>query len=110
MTREYRSEVLIKRCLILLAILYLFSSCDIALSRTTSDNHYLVAEVTKGDTIWSLAAQHCGSGTDIRDMVSSIRELNGLGKDAKIVPGQSLKIPTVGRQQLRFAQTSSSEK
>ncbi|MSY17024.1 MAG: LysM peptidoglycan-binding domain-containing protein [Actinobacteria bacterium] len=50
-----------------------------------------VVVVQAGESLWSIA-QQVAPGTDPREMVSRIRDLNGLA-DAVVSPGQSLLVP-----------------
>lgn len=53
---------------------------------------YKEVVVRDGDTLWQIAGQHRGPGTDTRRMVDRIREVNELS-NAVVRPGQVLKIP-----------------
>lgn len=50
-----------------------------------------VVVVQPGETLWQIA-RTIDPGADPRELVSRIRELNGLGA-AAVVPGQSLVVP-----------------
>jgi nucleoid-associated protein YgaU len=50
-----------------------------------------VVVVQPGETLWQIA-RTIDPGADPRALVSSIRELNGLGAEP-VVPGQSLVVP-----------------
>lgn len=50
-----------------------------------------VVVVQPGESLWGIA-QEIAPGADPREVVTSIRELNGLA-DAPVVPGQSLVVP-----------------
>lgn len=52
-----------------------------------------VVVVQKGESLWSIA-QQVAPGHDPREIVSRIRDLNGLA-DALVIPGQSLVVPVV---------------
>ncbi len=54
-----------------------------------------VVVVQPGESLWGLA-QEIAPGADPREVVTSIRELNGL-TDAPVVPGQSLVVPSFDR-------------
>ena len=54
-----------------------------------------VVVVQPGESLWGIA-QQVAPGADPREVVTSIRELNGLG-DAPVVPGQSLVVPAFDR-------------
>ncbi len=53
-----------------------------------------VVVVQPGESLWGIA-QEIAPGADPRQVVTSIRELNGL-TDAPVVPGQSLVVPAFG--------------
>jgi len=50
-----------------------------------------VVVVQPGENVWTIA-QSVSPGSDPRDLVRTIREINGLGAD-HIFPGQSLIVP-----------------
>jgi LysM repeat protein len=52
-----------------------------------------VVVVQSGESLWSIA-QQVAPGTDPREMVSRIRDLNGMA-DAVVTPGQSLLVPQI---------------
>ena len=54
---------------------------------------YAEVTVRGGDTLWQLAAQHCGEKEDVREKIYAIRDLNRLTAQASLTPGQKLKIP-----------------
>jgi len=87
------AQVLPSRLLILMlalaAIFLLFSSRVEADQPLTLDRYV----VTSGDTLWSIAASTVDDGEDIRQVVSELKELNGL-QGSRIVPGQALLIPS----------------
>lgn len=62
------------------------------IARGSGLNETLHIVVKEGDTLWELASNHMHR-QDIRKGVESIRRENNL-KDAIIVPGQEIKIPT----------------
>ena len=49
--------------------------------------------VQSGDTLWSIA-RGAQPGADPRATIESLRELNGLAPEARLVPGQSLLLPS----------------
>ena len=49
--------------------------------------------VVKGDSLWNLVQKHYDYQGDIRRAIYDVMQLNGL-KDAVIVPGQVVYIPT----------------
>lgn len=53
-----------------------------------------VHEVTvlPGDTLWRIAAGVAGPGSDVRDVIAEIRELNGLATSG-VVAGQQILVP-----------------
>ena len=49
--------------------------------------------VQSGDTLWSIA-RGAQPAADPRATIESLRELNGLAPEARLVPGQSLLLPS----------------
>lgn len=54
-----------------------------------------VVVVQPGESLWGIA-QQVAPGSDPREVITSIRELNGLS-EAPVVPGQSLVVPAFDR-------------
>jgi LysM repeat protein len=54
--------------------------------------HYATVVVRSGDTLWSIASKHTGSGSDVQDTIDQISEVNHL-HGASIAPGQRLRVP-----------------
>lgn len=54
---------------------------------------YAEVTVRTGDTLWQLAARHCGEREDVREKIYAIRDVNRLSVQAPLVPGQKLRIP-----------------
>lgn len=52
-----------------------------------------IVVVQPGESLWGIA-QQIAPGSDPRELVTTIRDLNGLS-DAPVVPGQSLVVPVV---------------
>lgn len=52
---------------------------------------YTTVTVHPGDTLWSIASAHAGSG-DIQDAIDRISAVNHL-RGAELEPGQHLRIP-----------------
>ena len=48
--------------------------------------------VAPGDTLWLIAAGLIGPGEDVRDMVDTIIELNGIG-GSMLQAGMALQVP-----------------
>lgn len=48
--------------------------------------------VAPGDTLWQIAAGLIGPGEDVRDMVDTIIELNGIG-GSMLQAGMALQVP-----------------
>ncbi|MGI6206057.1 MAG: LysM peptidoglycan-binding domain-containing protein [Anaerovoracaceae bacterium] len=57
-----------------------------------SEPVYRNITVEQGDSLWTIAEDQYGSGTDIRKAVYEIRQANDL-TDASLYEGQVLKIP-----------------
>ena len=54
--------------------------------------HFATVIVHRGDTLWSIAAAHTGSGSDVQDTIDQISEVNHL-RGASLAPGQRLRVP-----------------
>ncbi len=52
----------------------------------------VTVRVSSGDTLWSLAREYGDPGTDPRNTVFAIRQINNL-ENPRIYPGQELKVP-----------------
>lgn len=48
--------------------------------------------VAAGETLWQIASQIAGPGEDVRDVVSTLMDLNGLASGA-LMAGQELLVP-----------------
>jgi Tfp pilus assembly protein FimV len=48
--------------------------------------------VQSGETLWQIAASVAGPGEDVRDVILSLQQLNGLA-DASLQAGQVLLLP-----------------
>ncbi|HWR39754.1 MAG TPA: LysM domain-containing protein [Patescibacteria group bacterium] len=64
-----------------------------AASRDNAPARYEICQVAPGDSVWSIAARLAAPREDVRELVFAIREINQLDKNARIQPGQVLKIP-----------------
>ncbi len=53
---------------------------------------YATVTVHPGDTLWSIASSHTGSGNDVQETVDRIADANHLGTGT-IQPGERLRIP-----------------
>lgn len=49
--------------------------------------------VRQGDSLWSIAACYVSDQNDIREMIIAVRKVNQLDRNARIYPGQTLRIP-----------------
>ena len=56
-------------------------------------SNYTTFHVKSGDTVWGIAANYVTARDDIRDLTQAITQLNGLNHNARIYPGQVLKVP-----------------
>ncbi len=54
----------------------------------------LVVEVQYGDTLWTIAREHCDPRRDVREVVAAIRRANGIDP-ARLRPGSSVAIPSL---------------
>jgi nucleoid-associated protein YgaU len=88
--------LIFKIFVVVVILLYSWAAFDFASARSSkpiASGNYQIIYVTKGDTIWTIAAKHVSDKEDIRPVVEAIIEFNALANDVKIYPGQSLKIP-----------------
>jgi nucleoid-associated protein YgaU len=60
-------------------------------ARGNGPTHYTTVVVQRGDTVWSIAAEHY-PGDDVRARVQDIEDANGLSGPT-IEVGQSLRLP-----------------
>jgi len=84
------------RFIIFLALLFAFYGAAITTAQSNvylSSAKYEVRQVRPGDTVWQIAAQYVDSGDDIRDLVAAISQVNNLDRNARLSPGQVLKVP-----------------
>lgn len=54
---------------------------------------YMNIQVSSGDTVWTIAARNASKEEDIRELVYTIKTMNGLDQNALIYSGQTLKVP-----------------
>jgi Tfp pilus assembly protein FimV len=57
-----------------------------------STQRYATITVQPGDTLWSIASSHTGSGSAVQEVVDRIAEANHL-HTGMIQPGEHLRIP-----------------
>ena len=55
---------------------------------------YVSITVQSGDTLWSIASKHMPSDMDRRKAIYIIQKHNEDTKNASLVPGQVIKVPT----------------
>lgn len=66
---------------------------------TQAHNAYLTSKsfnevrVLAGDSVWSIASKFVTNKEDVRELITAIRQVNGLSASVDIYPGQVLKIP-----------------
>jgi len=53
---------------------------------------YATVTVHSGDTLWSIASSHTGSGNDVQETVDRIADANHLNTGT-IQPGEHLRVP-----------------
>jgi hypothetical protein len=56
---------------------------------------YIVVQVEKNDTLWSIAEKHITNQNDIRDLIRAIKYINHIDESVSIYPGQELKVPLI---------------
>jgi len=92
--RKVGGEFVIKIGLVFLFLMFVWSlGAGVGAGARIGEGPYKTVCVSRGDTVWSLAAEHGDDREDIRNIVIAIRKLNRLASDAQIYPGQTLKIP-----------------
>ena len=47
----------------------------------------------KSESDGKIASNHVNAGEDVRELIFAIKQVNELGNNAEIFPGQELKIP-----------------
>ncbi len=57
-----------------------------------SERQFVIATVSRGDTIWDIATRMARDDADIRRVVFDIRQANNL-MTTTVMPGETLKIP-----------------
>ena len=53
---------------------------------------YATVEIASGDTLWTIAAEYAPEGTDLRQFIYEIRELNDM-ESSNIMVGQVIRVP-----------------
>lgn len=92
--RRLSGEFIIKIGLVVLFLFYAWSfGSGVDANGQMSEGSCQIVQVTRGDTVWSIAGRYVGEKEDIRNLVIAIKKLNNLGNDVAIYPGQSLKVP-----------------
>lgn len=93
------SEKFIKIFIVVLTLFVAVSAYENAHANNwlipANNRTYQLITVNRGDTVWLIASRVAGKDQDIRNVVASIIELNGLSADVTIQPGQVLKIPKI---------------
>ncbi|MBP2656647.1 MAG: yneA [Firmicutes bacterium] len=83
-----------KTILVMSLVLILFAITPLAISRAFVDTTtYETVFVKSGDTVWQIAAKHTTAKDDVRELIYEIRRINKLDNNAKVYPGQALKVP-----------------
>ncbi|WP_373665544.1 LysM domain-containing protein [Sporomusa silvacetica] len=63
------------------------------MSRAFVDNTtYETVYVKPGDTVWQIAAKYTTDKDDVRELIYEIRQINKLDNNARVYPGQVLKM------------------
>ncbi|EHM40352.1 LysM peptidoglycan-binding domain-containing protein [Anaeroglobus geminatus] len=58
-----------------------------------SHKEYISVQVHRGDTLWQIASRVTAADADVRNTVFDIVEVNRLGHNQDIYPGQILQVP-----------------
>ncbi|CQR73619.1 LysM domain/BON superfamily protein [Sporomusa ovata DSM 2662] len=83
-----------KTILVLSLVLVILAITPFAISRAfVEPTTYETIYVKPGDTVWQIAAKYMTDKDDVREIVFEIRRINKLDNDAKVYPGQALKVP-----------------
>ncbi|WP_425060955.1 Cell division suppressor protein YneA [Sporomusa carbonis] len=80
--------------LIISLVLILLAITPLAISLAFVDtNTYETVYVKPGDTVWQIAAKYATDKDDVREIVFEIRKINKLDNNARVHPGQALRVP-----------------
>ncbi|WP_094606829.1 Cell division suppressor protein YneA [Sporomusa silvacetica DSM 10669] len=83
-----------KTILVLSLVLVILALTPLAISRAfVAPTTYETIYVKPGDTVWQIAANYITDKDDVREVVFEIRRINKLDNNAKVYPGQALKVP-----------------
>lgn len=83
-----------KTILVMSLVLILLAIAPLATSRAFVDtNTYETVYVEPGDTVWQIAAKYTTNKEDVRELIYEIRQINKLDNNAKVYPGQALRVP-----------------
>ena len=83
-----------KTILVLSLVLVILAITPFAISRAfVEPATYETIYVKPGDTVWQIAAKCITDKDDVREVVFEIRRINKLDNNAKVYPGQALKVP-----------------
>lgn len=58
-----------------------------------TEETYVPVRVQSGDTVWHIASTAAAPGTDVRDKVDEIMNINHIRQSEDIYPGQVLQVP-----------------
>ncbi len=78
-----------------LLIIFLLGSGTIAASAGQKEKevYYTSVRIESGDSLWSLAKKYAPEYADIKAYVDTLKEVNQIRRDDRLVPGQILIIP-----------------
>ncbi len=85
------SRVLVVISIVIAALVLLLASAVHAAGAGSDTTVHLVRS---GDTLWAIAAELSPDGGDVREVVATIRTINGMDSSV-IVPGQVIEIPII---------------
>ena len=55
--------------------------------------YYTAVRIESGDSLWSLAKKYAPEYSDISEYVATLREVNQIRREDRLIPGQLLIVP-----------------
>ena len=88
--RQYTALLIV--LVLLMVLIPAFISVN-ARSNESPITSYTVYTVQKNDTLWDLAEEITEDGTDVRQTVYEIRQLNDIDSSQELMPGRQIVLP-----------------